>query len=126
MANILIIPCNGDSPLVVNDNGFNAYTTGNTYYLGFTGSTSEGCFTIDSITNNPEVDGISSLVGPFLDCSCSLSANTEQNICLEVCTPSGNTVVSVVTPHPAWTNNQGTTVYQMNAITLGGQNGLNN
>lgn len=51
-----------------------------------------------------------------------LSANTEYDICILDC--SGNTV-SVSVPHPAYGNAQNKTVYQMNAVTLGG-NGLNN
>ena len=50
------------------------------------------------------------------------SANTESTVC-DVC--SGNTV-TIIPPHPTWTNNQGNDVIQMNAITLGGPNGLNN
>jgi hypothetical protein len=47
-------------------------------------------------------------------------------MCLEICTPEGNTVVSVNPPHPEWTDGYGTQVTQLNMITLGGQNGLNN
>ena len=50
------------------------------------------------------------------------SANTENTVCVEC---SGNTV-TVIPPHPTWTDNQGNDVIQMNAITLGGHNGLNN
>jgi hypothetical protein len=50
------------------------------------------------------------------------SANTESTVCVEC---SGTTSV-VIPPHPSWTNNQGDEVVQLNAITLGGPNGLNN
>jgi hypothetical protein len=54
------------------------------------------------------------------------SANTEQNICLQICDLSGGTtVVSVATPHPIWTNGYGGEVTQLNAVTLGGMYGLN-
>lgn len=52
------------------------------------------------------------------------SANTETFICVEVCTESGTTVVSVAPPHPVWTDNYGIPVTQMSMVTLGG-NGLN-
>jgi len=66
--------------------------------------------------------------GPFTSCSCESprSANTESNICLEICTESGTTVVSVTPPHPIWTDGYGTQVTELNMITLGGMNGLNN
>ena len=38
---------------------------------------------------------------------------------------SGNTV-TLAMPHPIWTNNYGTAVTQLNAVELGGVNGLNN
>ena len=53
------------------------------------------------------------------------SANTPENICVEICTTGGTTTVSVVPPYPVWTNQYGVDVIQMNAVTLGG-NGLNN
>jgi hypothetical protein len=61
-----------------------------------------------------------------LSCEPPRSANTEVDMCLEICTPEGNTVVSVNPPHPEWTDGYGTQVTQLNMITLGGQNGLNN
>ena len=56
------------------------------------------------------------------------SAYTEQIICLQVCDGiSGSTIVVAVNPpHPVWTDNYGTEVTQLNAVTLGGINGLNN
>jgi hypothetical protein len=54
------------------------------------------------------------------------SANTEYNICQEVCTSGGTTTISVTPPHPVWTDGYGTEVTQLNMITLGGINGLNN
>jgi hypothetical protein len=89
----------------------------------------EGCFCF-------EVTGIQegffpytfNPVGPFDSCNCMTprSANTESNICLEICTESGTTVVSVTPPHPEWTDGYGTQVTELNMITLGGMNGLNN
>ena len=58
----------------------------------------------------------------------SFTANTVENICLILCDdPSsmGTVATQVAAPHPFWTDNQGNTVVQGNAITLGGPNGLN-
>ncbi len=54
------------------------------------------------------------------------SANTEVTVC-NVCTDplSGITISSVVPPHPVWTDGQNKPIIQMNAIVLGGPNGLN-
>lgn len=49
-----------------------------------------------------------------------LSANTDYNICV---TCNGN-AYTVETEHPVWTNQYGQTVIQMNAVQLGGRNGL--
>jgi hypothetical protein len=54
------------------------------------------------------------------------SANTEINFCQEICTESGTTVVTIIPPHPIWTDGYGTQVTELNMITLGGENGLNN
>jgi hypothetical protein len=69
------------------------------------------------------------LTGPFTECGCidpPRSANTESNICLEICTESGTTVTQVSPPHPEWTDGYGVQVTELNMITLGGMNGLNN
>ena len=52
-----------------------------------------------------------------------ISAGTEYNVCVIDC--SGNTV-SITPPHPTWTNEQGRAVVLLDAIALGGMNGLNN
>ena len=54
------------------------------------------------------------------------SANTAYDIC-EVC--SDETVITVYNltpPHPIYTDGYGTPVTQLNMVTLGGPNGLNN
>lgn len=48
------------------------------------------------------------------------SSNTDYNVCV---TCSGDTY-TVETEHPVWTNQYGQTVIQMNAVQLGGRNGL--
>ena len=67
-------------------------------------------------------------VNNIFDYQSPRSAYTEQIICVQVCDDmSGSTVVvSVNPPHPVWTDNYGTEVTQLNAVTLGGVNGLNN
>lgn len=54
------------------------------------------------------------------------NAGPETLFCMEVCGPSGTTVTQVSPPHPVWTDAYGTAVTQLNMITLGGPNGLNN
>lgn len=54
------------------------------------------------------------------------NAGSETLLCIEVCGPSGTTVTQVSPPHPVWTDAYGTEVTQLNMITLGGPNGLNN
>lgn len=51
-----------------------------------------------------------------------LSAGTEYTVCVLDC--NGNPQ-SVGVPHPKWTNTQGKTVVLLDAIELGGPNGLN-
>jgi hypothetical protein len=57
-----------------------------------------------------------------------ISANTESTICVQVCSTGDTTYENVVVspPHPVWGDLTGGTVTQLNMITLGGTNGLNN
>lgn len=69
------------------------------------------------------------ITGPFTECGCNeppRSAGTESTICV-ICNDviSGETATSVSPPHPVWTDSRGTAVTQLNAIALGGMNGLN-
>jgi hypothetical protein len=57
------------------------------------------------------------------DALAPLSAGTEYNVCVLDC--SGNTI-SISPPHPTYTNEFGKAVVQLNAVALGGINGLNN
>ena len=61
------------------------------------------------------------------ECLNGFSAGTESTICV-VCCPctTGETITSVVPPHPKWTNQFGQTITLLDSIELGGQNGLNN
>jgi hypothetical protein len=67
----------------------------------------------------------------YLNCETCIFDNTRQprnsgvevTVCVELCDQS---VVSVTPPHPVWTDGFGTEVTQLDMITLGGPNGLNN
>ena len=83
------------------------------------------CATFTGLTLTGETN-YSYVSGPFLDCedcNAPISAGTEYNVCVIDC--SGNTV-SIIPPHPTWTNGQGNAVVLLDAIVLGGMNGLNN
>ncbi len=56
------------------------------------------------------------------------SANTESFVCVICCDcgATGSTITQVSPPHPVWSDGYGTPVTQLNMITLGGMNGLNN
>jgi len=204
MANYLIQSCDGLTSLVVNP-GENTITTGNTYYITFTGETNPGCFEVASESVDPITEGVSTVAqynncleclqnngfsfivsactvpglggpvsaaqfnewplgnfytlcanngefndclcfavigiepgvypfiftisGPYLDCDCQgipRSANTETFLCQEICVSGGTTTISITPPHPVWTDGYGTQITQLNMITLGGPNGLNN
>lgn len=114
----------------VSANQFNEWPLGGYYKLcpppDFVGDLPD-CFCVNVVgisgTGLPPIFEIS---GPFESCDCEdpRSASTETFLCEQICTESGTTVVSVVAPHPVWTDGYGTAVTQMNMITLGG-NGLN-
>ena len=100
-----------------------------------------GCYRVEGVTQNAEADYLTldlstidqiihsnfSLENGCNECLNGFSAGTESTICV-VCCPctTGETITSVIPPHPTWTNSQGDAVIQLNAITLGGPNGLNN
>ena len=127
MANFILEQCSSATQFTV-DFGVVTPTTGETYSFsdGLTGETI--CGTVISGTASPTTYSAMTLYDNCHECIIDIprSANTEENICIEICDPSGNTVTSVPSPHPVWTDNYGTPVTQLNAITLGGQNGLNN
>lgn len=56
------------------------------------------------------------------DALAPLSANTEYKICVSCL--GQNVLVDV--PHPTYTDGRGKAIVQLNAITLGGEFGLNN
>jgi hypothetical protein len=104
---------------------FGAPTSGSTYEIQF-GRGTPFCVTFDGLTNSGETNYYY-YSGPFLDCeNCvsppPISAGTETIMCELDC--SGNTI-TVVPPHPTWTNAYGKAVVLLDAIELGGMNGLN-
>jgi len=128
MANFILEQCSSSNQFTVGFGVSFTPITGQTYSFsnGLTGETI--CGTILTGTTGATTYSAMTLYDNCHECIIDIprSANTEENICLEICDPSGNTVTSVPSPHPVWTDNYGTEVTQLNAITLGGQNGLNN
>ena len=103
--------------------------TGLTYEIQL-GSYVPFCATFQGLSESGETN-YSFVSGPFLLCEdCGeeppRSANTETFLCQEICTSGGTTTISITPPHPVWTDGYGTAVTQLNMITLGGINGLNN
>ena len=115
-------------------------------YLEFTntGRTYEGtwigCYRVEGVTQNAEADYLTldlstidqiihnnySIENGCNECLNGFSAGTESESCQICWDGSGYTATVVSAPHPTWTNGQGQAVVQLNAITLGGPNGLNN
>ena len=98
--------------------------TGMTYELQLDSYVSF-CATFTGLTSTGETN-YHYVSGPFSNCedceNLPISAGTEYNVCVIDC--SGNTV-SITPPHPTWTNEQGHAVVLLDAIALGGMNGLN-
>ena len=70
--------------------------------------------------------------GPFEDCmpclrTITISAGTEYESCKDCCPcgATGGTVTKVSVPHPTWTDGSGRTIILLDAVVLGGPNGLN-
>jgi hypothetical protein len=128
MANYIYKDCNTNieysSTTVVDD----SLTINGVYQLEITdgGTPITSCFTI--LTGDSGSYSATTLSDAFdicFNCLINLprSANTESFVCYDPCdtgTPSLFTA-----PHPVWTDGYGTSVTQLNAITLGGPNGLN-
>lgn len=122
--------CSNNTSLVnINVNEFNTVPSFfQSYYLELTGST--GCYVFENWdpSDSPN-ESISLILGPYEECNvCEgynipTSANTEYTLCTPNC--SGDTI-ELTFPHPVYTNNYGNAVTQLNAVQLGGPNGLNN
>ena len=103
---------------------FGTPTTGLTYEIQF-GSETPFCATFEGLSPTG-VTNYFYVSGPFSLCEdCEnlppLSSNTETTICQEIC---DNSVITIIPPHPTYTNSAGREVVQMNAVLIGG-NGLN-
>ena len=137
MAVYLVDPCQGGDQLEV-DEGSLTLSPGDV--ISFSSLTSGViCGTVGESLRDPGPTSYLA-IAVFTDCEdCNInnntfdfesprSAYTEQIICVQVCDGiSGSTIVVAVNPpHPVWTDNYGTEVTQLNAVTLGGVNGLNN
>ena len=104
---------------------YGAPTTGVTYEIQY-GSETPFCATFSGLSST----GLTNYLfvsGPFSDCeNCEnpppLSAGTETTVCVLDC--SGNTI-TIIPPHPTYLNEFGKSVVQLDAIELGGFNGLN-
>jgi|694.fasta_scaffold09795_12 hypothetical protein len=109
--------------------GRNSGTTSGCFYITDIVQYSTNAFNglVDLSTIDQIIHSNFSLENGCNECLNGFSAGTESTICV-VCCPctTGETVTSVSAPHPTWTNGQGQAVIQLNAITLGGPNGLNN
>jgi len=120
---------NSASTVSIDVNEFNTIPSFlQSYYLELTGST--GCFVFEDWSPGDEpTDSISFILGPYEECNvCEgynipTSANTAYTLCTTDC--DGNPV-ELEFPHPVYTNNYGNAVTQLNAVQLGGPNGLNN
>ena len=104
--------------------------TGTVIKISLSGISDNTCYEVLSPCECNQTDGLL-IIDSYINCwdcvsSIPRSANTESFICVVCNSISGETVTSVSAPHPVWTDSQGTAVTQLNAITLGGMNGLNN
>jgi hypothetical protein len=129
-----VIPCQGDELLEVEDNGLSPSPGDVISFSSITGDVT--CGTVGEFIGplGPSSYTAITIFNSCYECTTLFdyesprSAYTEQIICVQVCDDmSGSTVVVAVNPpHPVWTDNYGTEVTQLNAVTLGGINGLNN
>ena len=128
-----VTPCQGGSQLEVEDNGLNPSLGDVISFSSITGVVTCGIVG-DLIGPAPSSYTAITIFDSCYECTTLFdyesprSAYTEQIICVQVCDDiDGSTVVVAVNPpHPVWTDNYGTEVTQLNAVTLGGVNGLNN
>jgi len=127
MAVYLVNPCQIGEQLEVDDNGL-LPSPGDV--ISFSSSTGDViCGTVGELIGNaPSSYTAITTYDSCYECmifNVVTYANAAEDVCVVVCTSGGTTTVSVEPPHPVWTDNYGTEVIQMNAVTIGG-NGLNN
>jgi hypothetical protein len=128
MANFRVEQCSSSNQFTVGFGVSFTPITGQTYSFsnGLTGETI--CGTIISGTTGSTTYSAITQYDNCNECIIDIprSANTAYDIC-EVC--SDGTVITVYNltpPHPIYTDGYGTPVTQLNMVTLGGPNGLNN
>lgn len=105
-------------------------TIGEMYLLQFSGDTPYGCYFITDTSYGPSTDIGSSLGGPYVDCAeCGVDyTGTSVNSFYETvgfCCESGTTSSGAAYPHPVYAAPGGVAI-QLNAVAIGGFNGLNN
>jgi hypothetical protein len=114
-----------DSTIYVVDSGEKSLTNGSVY--SFSADTGE-LFCGTASERIEDTSTIYGLVTDYDDCGDCLtdiipppiSANTDYNVCVEC----NDKTFTVEVEHPVWTNQYGQTVIQLNAVELGGRNGL--
>ena len=132
--NISISECDGSNQQYVSVSLNDYFTFYNFGYTTFNIMQYSKCYVINGTClingDYPEIN----ILNFYFNCiQCNIdnirqprSANTETFLCQEICTSGGTTTISITPPHPVWTDGYGTAVTQLNMITLGGINGLNN
>ena len=124
MSTFQILLCTNEPQYILGEEGVRTLNPGETW--AFSGASGEIlCGTV--IEPSPGVPNYSA-VTQYDGCFDCLSANTESfesNPEYEVCVSCSGNTYTVQTPHPVWTNLYGEPVTQMDAVVLGGVNGLN-
>ena len=128
MSTFQILLCTNSPKYILGESGEETLLPGTTW--GFSGASGEIiCGTVvqasaglPNFTATTEYDGCGSCLEATL---VSVSAGTPYEECLVCYTASGYTVTSVAVPHPVWTGLYGQSITQLNAVQLGGMNGLN-
>lgn len=124
----IITDCDGTTRIV--DLSGITPTLGEMYLLTFEGSTPYGCYFITDTSYGPSTDTGSSAGGPYTDCEeCGINyTGTSVNEFYETvgfCCESGTTSPGAPYPHPEYAAPGGIAI-QLNAVEIGGFNGLNN
>jgi hypothetical protein len=129
--NISIAECDGSNQQYVSISLDDWFTFTNFGYTTFNINEYDKCYVvINTCPTNGDYPEIN-IRSFYFNCDDCVFDNTRQprnagaevDICIPLCDGS---VVSVNPPHPEWTDGYGTQVTQLNMITLGGPNGLNN
>lgn len=113
-------------------NTFGIPSTEMSYEIQF-GSNPSFCAKFIGLASSGETN-YSYVSGPFSDCDICIdetiiiSAGTEYKVCVFCCPcgATGGTVNNVSVPHPTWTGLNGSSIILLDAVVLGGINGLNN